>query len=79
MKGPDDLVDLTVAPLHQQYGGCIGTGHRLNQFQARRQEMGRMEKKSLRSPEETRTFPKGKFELVTAGGITFGRATLEPG
>jgi len=38
-----------------------------------------MEKKSLSSPEETRTFPQGKVELVTVGGVTFGRATLEPG
>ena len=38
-----------------------------------------MEKKSLNSPDETRTFPLGRVELVNAGGITFGRATLEPG
>ncbi len=38
-----------------------------------------MEKKSVNSPDETRSFPKGKVELVTLGGITFGRATLEPG
>lgn len=38
-----------------------------------------MEKKSLSSPEETRRFPKGKVELVTVGGVTFGRATFEPG
>ena len=41
--------------------------------------MASMQKKSLSSPDETRTFPKGKVELVTVGGITFGRATLEPG
>jgi quercetin dioxygenase-like cupin family protein len=38
-----------------------------------------MEKKSLSSPEEIRRFPKGKVELVTVGGVTFGRATFEPG
>jgi quercetin dioxygenase-like cupin family protein len=37
------------------------------------------EKKSLNSPDETRTFPKGKVEIVTVGGVTFGRATLDPG
>ena len=37
------------------------------------------EKKSLNSPDETRTFPKGKVEMVSVGGITFGRATFEPG
>lgn len=38
-----------------------------------------MEKKSLNSPDETRTFDKGRLELVTLGGVTFGRATLQPG
>lgn len=30
-------------------------------------------------PDEVRTFPKGRFELVTLGGMTIGRATYEPG
>jgi len=30
-------------------------------------------------PHETRAFPKGKVELITIGGVTFGRATFEPG
>ncbi len=30
-------------------------------------------------PDETRTFDKGKVELVKIGKVTFGRATLEPG
>ena len=38
-----------------------------------------MEKKTLNSPDETRTFEKGKVELASLGGITFGRANLEPG
>jgi hypothetical protein len=38
-----------------------------------------MQKKSLSQPDETRTFDKGKLELVTLGGVTFGRATLQPG
>jgi quercetin dioxygenase-like cupin family protein len=37
------------------------------------------EKKSLNSPDETRFFPKGKVETVTVGGVTFGRATFDPG
>jgi uncharacterized cupin superfamily protein len=41
--------------------------------------MARTLKKSLNSPEETRSFEKGKLQLVTISGITFGRATLEPG
>ena len=31
------------------------------------------------SPDETRVFVKGKFEIVHIGGITIGRATYEPG
>ena len=41
--------------------------------------MASMERKNLNAPDERRSFPKGKLELVTLGGITFGRATLEPG
>lgn len=36
-------------------------------------------KKSIDMPDETRTFDKGKVELVKIGNVTFGRATLEPG
>jgi quercetin dioxygenase-like cupin family protein len=35
--------------------------------------------KQFESPDETRTFPKGRFELVHIGGMTIGRATYEPG
>jgi quercetin dioxygenase-like cupin family protein len=38
-----------------------------------------MEKKSLNSPEETRKFEKGKVDLVTVGGVTFGLVKFEPG
>jgi len=41
--------------------------------------MASTEKKSLNSPDETRTFPKGKVEMVSVGGVTFGRATFDPG
>jgi hypothetical protein len=30
-------------------------------------------------PDEVRTFPKGKFEIVRIGGAVIGRATYEPG
>ena len=33
----------------------------------------------MNKAEETRVFPKGKLELVTIGGVTFGKATFEPG
>jgi len=38
-----------------------------------------MQKKSLARPDETRSFDKGKVELVTVNDVTFGRATLRPG
>jgi hypothetical protein len=31
------------------------------------------------SPDEVRVFELGRFELVTIGGLTIGRATYEPG
>jgi quercetin dioxygenase-like cupin family protein len=30
-------------------------------------------------PDESRSFEKGAFQLVTAGGMTLGRASYEPG
>ena len=35
--------------------------------------------KRLGSPDETRTFEKGRFDIVTLGGMTIGRACYEPG
>jgi hypothetical protein len=35
--------------------------------------------KRFEAPDETRTFEKGKFELVTVGGMTIGRASYLPG
>src|SRR5258708_39934259 len=35
--------------------------------------------KRFETPDETRIFPKGKFELIRIGAITIGRATCEPG
>ena len=34
---------------------------------------------SLSTPDETRSFDKGQLELVTLGGVTFGRVTFQPG
>jgi len=39
----------------------------------------RVQKRNLLEPDEHRMFEKGQVELVTLGGITFGRATLLPG
>ncbi len=35
--------------------------------------------KRFDTPDEVRTFDKGKFELVYIAGMTIGRATYEPG
>ena len=37
------------------------------------------EMKSFGQPDEVRTFPKGKVELIKIGGAVIGRATFEPG
>ena len=39
----------------------------------------RIESKNLAKPDEKRSFDKGRVELASIGGVTFGRATLEPG
>jgi hypothetical protein len=41
--------------------------------------MAGVEKASLDRPTETRTFPRGKAELVTVAGSTVGRFSFEPG
>ena len=41
--------------------------------------MPQMEKKTLDRPDEVRAFDLGRVELVTLGGVTFGRATFQPG
>ena len=43
------------------------------------QKVASYEVKDLRSPDETRTFEKGRLDLINIGGGTIGRATLEPG
>jgi quercetin dioxygenase-like cupin family protein len=35
--------------------------------------------KRFESPDEVREMVKGRFELVTLGGVTIGRATYQPG
>lgn len=35
--------------------------------------------KRFDSPDESRTFEKGRFDLVRIGGMTLGRARYEPG
>ena len=35
--------------------------------------------KRFETPDETRVFEKGRFEIVNIGGMTIGRASYEPG
>src|SRR5262245_7972304 len=35
--------------------------------------------KRFETPDEIRSFEKGRFEIVRVGGMTIGRATYEPG
>lgn len=37
------------------------------------------ELKHFTNPDEVRTFPKGKLELINIGGAVIGRAIFEPG
>ncbi len=37
------------------------------------------ERKNLSAPDDSRTFEKGKMEMVTLGDQTIGRYTFEPG
>ena len=41
--------------------------------------MSQAELASFNKPDEVRTFPKGRLELVRIGGATVGRAIFEPG
>ncbi len=41
--------------------------------------MANAERKKLDAPDETRTFERGRVDLVNIGGGTVGRLTLEPG
>jgi len=41
--------------------------------------MGDIDVKALDSPDETRTFDKGKIEVGKVGDAAIGRVTLEPG
>jgi len=41
--------------------------------------MKKAETKSFSKPDEVRTFPKGKVELINIGGAAVGRGTFEPG
>jgi hypothetical protein len=45
----------------------------------KRPSTAKYERKSLKAPEETRTFEKGQAEIVNIAGGTVGRFSLEPG
>lgn len=41
--------------------------------------MAEAERKHLDVPDETREFPRGRIDLISIGGGSVGRLTLEPG
>src|ERR1700732_1173540 len=41
--------------------------------------MAQMQSKSFARADEVRRFDKGMLELVTLGGVTFGRGAFQPG
>ena len=41
--------------------------------------MDKADLKSFNNPDDVRTFPNGKLELIKIGGATIGRATFQPG
>jgi hypothetical protein len=41
--------------------------------------MAELESQSFEKPNETRSFDKGRMDLITLGGVTMGRAVFEPG
>jgi hypothetical protein len=41
--------------------------------------MSTVDIRRLENPDETREFELGRFEVVSLGGMTIGRATYEPG
>ena len=56
-----------------------GQAQALDNIERRYAVMAKMEKRNSSQPDETRTFDNGRLELVTVGGVTFGRATFQPG
>lgn len=46
---------------------------------AKKAAPAKMEKRSLAQPDESRAFDKGKLDVVTLGGLTFGVAVFQPG
>ena len=41
--------------------------------------MGTLQRKSIDSPDETRTFPHGTFSIVRLGEVSIGRGVFQPG
>ena len=72
--GQDDDVDRAID------SGRPGDNFRYAQFsQWRNHSMEPVVLSTFDKPDEVRTFTKGRFEIVSIGGMTIGRATYEPG
>jgi len=60
-------------------GSCVPHSIASSQFAAGEFSMLDVILKRFDQPDDIRTFPKGKFELIQIGGMTIGRATYQPG
>ena len=68
-KKGGNTMNRTLERIKERTIGRAGKGRVLQKAEAR----------SFGKPDEVRTFPKGKLELITIGGVTIGRGTFEPG
>jgi hypothetical protein len=68
-KKGGNTMNRTLERIKERTIGRAGKGRVLHKAEA----------KSFGKPDEVRTFPKGKLELINIGGATIGRATFEPG
>jgi quercetin dioxygenase-like cupin family protein len=59
--------------------GIVSTEEEAADMAANRPQRSEFESADFSRPHETREFPKGKVELLTLRGLTFGRVTFEPG
>ena len=60
--------------------GCPGADATARRSLSTRVRAGSLQGKNLDSPDETRSFDKGRMDVVgLGGGVTVGRAVFEPG
>src|SRR4029450_498781 len=72
--------DESIGGARERRGGSRVSGARdPGTVRNRWSEMIDVDLRCFEQPDEVRTFQKGRFELVTIGGLTIGRAIYQPG